>query len=415
MLTPHFTTLPPLSLYIHIPWCIRKCPYCDFNSHEAGGGTKIQEREYINALMSDLESELPNFWGRTIHTVFFGGGTPSLFSADAIGEILAGVRARTRLSPQAEITLEANPGTFEMEKFAGYKSVGINRLSIGIQSFNDAHLKALGRVHDSAEAQRAIEIGLATIGNVNLDVMFALPRSRTSALPGSRTGALPASDTNGAAQTMAECEADVRAALSFHTPHLSFYQLTLEPNTVFAKKPPPLPDHDDAADMQTRVEAMLADAGYVHYETSGYAKPKQQCQHNLNYWNFGDYVGIGAGAHGKLSMPGSPSSPASIVRTERVKQPREYMQRAMNGEAVHERRVVARSDVGFEFMLNALRLADGFLVRDFEERTGYSIALVSRALDACEAKKLITRDHVRIKPTPHGQRFLNQAVSEFLT
>ncbi len=394
MLSPQFTSLPPLSLYIHIPWCIRKCPYCDFNSHEGA----VQEREYINALMSDLESELPNFWGRTIHTVFFGGGTPSLFSADAIGEIIAGVRARTRLSPQAEITLEANPGTFEAQKFADYKSVGINRLSIGIQSFNDAHLKALGRVHDSAEARRAIEIGLATIGNVNLDVMFALPASHTGTEP----------------QTMAECERDVETALSFNTPHLSFYQLTMEPNTVFAKKPPPLPDHDMAADMQLRVEAFLEAAGYVHYETSAYAKPQRECQHNMNYWKFGDYVGIGAGAHGKLSMPGSPTEPPRIVRTERVKQPREYMQRAIRGDAVHERRIVARNEVGFEFMLNALRLNEGFAIREFEERTGFSIALVNRALNECEAKRLIERDHLRVKPTPLGRQFLNQALEVFL-
>ncbi len=348
--------------------------------------------------MSDLESELPNFWGRTIHTVFFGGGTPSLFSADAIGEIIAGVRARTRLSPTAEITLEANPGTFEAQKFSDYKSVGINRLSIGIQSFNDAHLKALGRVHDSDEARRAIEIGLSTIGNVNLDVMFALP----------------ASHTGGAPQSMAECERDVETALSFNTPHLSFYQLTMEPNTVFAKKPPPLPDHDLAADMQLRVESMIEAAGYVHYETSGYAKPGHECQHNLNYWKFGDYVGIGAGAHGKLSMPGSPTEPPHIARTERVKQPREYMQRAATGNAVFQRRIVSRNDVGFEFMLNALRLTEGFAIREFEERTGFTISLVSRALDACESKGLVLRDHERVVPTELGRRFLNQAVEQFL-
>lgn len=352
--------------------------------------------------MSDLESELPNFWGRTIHTVFFGGGTPSLFSADGIAEIIAGVRARTRLSPGAEITLEANPGTFEAQKFADYKSVGINRLSIGIQSFNDAHLKALGRVHDSNEAKRAIEIGLATIGNVNLDLMFALPASRT----------------NGDPQSMAECERDVETALSFATPHLSFYQLTMEPNTVFAKKPPPLPDHDLAADMQARVEAMLESAGYVHYETSAYAKPGRECQHNLNYWKFGDYVGIGAGAHGKLSMPGGLGSaanePPRIVRTERVKQPREYMQRAMSGNPVHERRIVTRSDVGFEFMLNALRLSEGFAIREFEERTGFSISLVSRALDECETLGLLERDHVRVVPTARGRQFLNTALERFL-
>jgi putative oxygen-independent coproporphyrinogen III oxidase len=398
VLSPQFASLPPLSLYVHIPWCIRKCPYCDFNSHEGA----IQEREYINALMSDLESELPNFWGRTIHTVFFGGGTPSLFSADAIGEILAGVRARTRLSPQAEITLEANPGTFEAQKFADYQSVGINRLSIGVQSFNDAHLKALGRVHDSVEAKRAIEIGLSTIGNVNLDLMFALPASHTGVAP----------------QSMAECERDVEMALSFNTPHLSFYQLTMEPNTVFAKKPPPLPDHDLAADMQTRVDEMLQAAGYKHYETSAYAKPGRECQHNLNYWKFGDYVGIGAGAHGKLSMPGGLGNHATesprIVRTERVKQPREYTQRAASGNAVHERRIVTRDDVGFEFMLNALRLTDGFAIREFEERTGFAITLVSKALDECERNGFIVRDHQRVTPTEHGRRFLNQALTTFL-
>ena len=402
MLGPHFTVLPPLSLYIHIPWCIRKCPYCDFNSHEQGG--TLPEKEYITALMSDLEVQLPEFWGRTIQTIFIGGGTPSLFSAESIGDILAGVRARTRLTPQAEITLEANPGTFEMQKFADYKAVGITRLSIGIQSFNDAHLHALGRVHDSAEAKRAIEIGLATVGNVNLDLMFALPASRTGGVP----------------QTFAQCEQDVREALAFHTPHLSLYQLTLEPNTVFAKKPPPLPDHDDAADMQIRVEEMLSAAGYEHYETSAYAKPGMRCQHNLNYWGFGDYVAIGAGAHGKLSMPGGPPGShesAKIVRTERVKQPRDYMQKALRADpasCVFERREVKRSEVGFEFMLNALRLNEGFSVAWFAERTGYPISLVNAALDAGEKEGLITRDHTKITPTARGQRFLNRLLEHFL-
>ncbi len=402
MLGPHFTVLPPLSLYIHIPWCIRKCPYCDFNSHEQGGA--LPEKEYINALMSDLEVQLPEFWGRTIHTIFIGGGTPSLFSAEGIGDVLAGVRARTRLSPQAEITLEANPGTFEMQKFADYKAVGITRLSIGIQSFNDAHLHALGRVHDSAEAKRAIEIGLATVGNVNLDLMFALPAARTG----------------GAAQSMAQCEADVREALAFQTPHLSLYQLTLEPNTVFAKKPPPLPDHDQAADMQIRVEALLGAAGYEHYETSAYAKPGMRCQHNLNYWGFGDYVAIGAGAHGKLSMPGGPpgsNESAKIVRTERVKQPRDYLQKALSADpssCMFERREVKRSEVGFEFMLNALRLNEGFPVAWFTERTGYSITLVNAALDAGEQDGLITRDFVNIVPTERGRHFLNQLLERFI-
>ncbi|HPT55302.1 MAG TPA: radical SAM family heme chaperone HemW, partial [Casimicrobium sp.] len=396
---PHFTVLPPLSLYIHIPWCIRKCPYCDFNSHEQSGG--LPEQEYINALMSDLEVQLPEFWGRTIHTVFIGGGTPSLFSAKAIADILAGVRARTRLSPQAEITLEANPGTFEMQKFAEFKAAGVTRLSIGIQSFNDAHLTALGRVHDSAEARRAVEIGLATVGNVNLDLMFALP----------------ASGAGGVAQTMAECEQDVREALAFRTPHLSFYQLTLEPNTVFAKKPPALPDHDQAADMQERVEAMLQEAGYVHYETSAYAQPGRQCQHNLNYWGFGDYVAIGAGAHGKISTPGGHGANAAITRTERVKQPRDYMQKALSSDpasCVFERRTVKRDEVGFEFMLNALRLNDGFPVAWFAERTGYPISLVSRALDIAEQEKLLQRTHETIKPTALGQRFLNRMLESFL-
>lgn len=405
MLGPHFTSLPPLSLYIHIPWCVRKCPYCDFNSHERpDGSTGVPEREYIDALMSDLEVQLPEFWGRTIHTVFIGGGTPSLFSAQAIADLLAGVRARTRLSPEAEITLEANPGTFEMEKFAGFREAGITRLSIGIQSFNDAHLQVLGRIHNSAEARRAIEIGLATIGNVNLDLMFALPASRIG----------------GEAQTMVECETDVRAALAFGTPHLSFYQLTLEPNTVFAKKPPPLPDHDLAADMQLRVEQLLGEAGYEHYETSAYARPGRRCQHNLNYWGFGDYVAIGAGAHGKISTPGGPpgsGQQAKIVRTERVKQPRDYMQKALSADpasCVFERREVTRSEVGFEFMLNALRLTEGFPVAWFTERTGYPISLVSRALDEAEREGLLVRTHESIRPTTLGQRFLNRMLEKFL-
>ncbi len=402
MLGPHFTVLPPLSLYIHIPWCVRKCPYCDFNSHEQSGA--LPEKEYINALMSDLEVQLPEFWGRTIHTIFIGGGTPSLFSAEGIGDILAGVRARTRLSPQAEITLEANPGTFEMQKFADYKAVGITRLSIGIQSFNDAHLHALGRVHDSAEAKRAIEIGLATVGNVNIDLMFALPAARTG----------------GVAQTMAQCEQDVREALAFQAPHLSFYQLTLEPNTVFAKKPPPMPDHDQAADMQIRVEELLGAAGYEHYETSAYAKTGMRCQHNLNYWGFGDYVAIGAGAHGKISSPGGPpgsNERAKIVRTERVKQPRDYMQKALSVDptsCVFERREVKRSEVGFEFMLNALRLNEGFPVAWFAERTGYEVTLVNAALDAGEKDGLITRDFTKIVPTERGRHFLNRLLERFI-
>ena len=274
------TALPPLSLYIHIPWCVRKCPYCDFNSHEAKGNGQVPERRYIDALISDLDHMLPNIWGRRVYTVFFGGGTPSLFSAAAIDEILAAVRARVSLDSEAEITLETNPGTFEAEKFRGFREAGVNRLSIGVQSFNDAHLQALGRIHNSGEARRAIEIAQANFDNINLDLMFALPE-----------------------QTLAACAQDIETALSFATNHLSIYHLTLEPNTLFHRFPPPLPDDDQAADMQVMIEARLGNAGYSHYETSAYAKPGLESRHNLNYWRFGDYIGIGAGAYGKISFP----------------------------------------------------------------------------------------------------------------
>ena len=395
MLGPHFTALPPLSLYIHIPWCVRKCPYCDFNSHERPDGTiGVPEREYIDALMLDLEVQLPEFWGRTIHTVFIGGGTPSLFSAHGIADILAGVRARTRLTPEAEITLEANPGTFEMEKFAGFRDAGVTRLSIGIQSFNDAHLQALGRIHDGAEARRAIEIGLATIGNVNLDLMFALPASRTG----------------GEAQTMAECEADVRAALTFGTPHLSFYQLTLEPNTVFAKKPPPLPDHDLAADMQLRVEQLLGAAGYEHYETSAYARPGRRCQHNLNYWGFGDYLGIGAGAHGKLSLPAE----GRVLRRWKQKLPNAYLANAGSAAAIDGEDTLSPQRLPFDFMLNALRLNDGVSLASFEARTGLSRTVLDDRLAVARERGWLVDDPDWLRPTPLGLRFANDVIGLFL-
>ena len=401
---PAFTTLPPLSLYVHIPWCVRKCPYCDFNSHAAPGGDTLPERDYVAALMADLECQLPRFWGRTVHTVFIGGGTPSLFSAQAIAELIAGVRARTRLAPGAEITLEANPGTFEQQKFAGFADAGVTRLSIGVQSFSDARLRALGRIHDGNQARRAIEIGLNTIGNVNLDLMFALP----------------AVSANQAAQSMQECAADLEAALSFAPPHLSLYQLTIEPNTVFAKTPPRLPEHDLAADMQAFIEERLVAAGYEHYETSAYAKPGRRCQHNLNYWGFGDYVGIGAGAHGKLTLPGAAGVGGAgprIVRSERVKTPREYLRFALSEtpeRCVHEEHDVAASEVGFEFMLNALRLTDGFPVAWFAERTGYPMTIVDAALADAEAERLIERDGAVIRPTPLGRRFLNRILTRLL-
>ncbi len=380
---PRFTALPPLTLYIHIPWCIRKCPYCDFNSHEQRAA--LPEARYIDALLADLESALPLIWGRKFAAIFFGGGTPSLFSPQSIDTIVAGVRARMPVPPGIEITLEANPGTFEAQKFAEFKDAGINRLSIGIQSFNPAHLRALGRVHDDAEARRAVEIGLATIGNVNLDLMYALPQ-----------------------QTIAAAQADVATALSYAPPHLSCYHLTLEPNTLFPKYPPPLPADDAAADIHDAVEQAVISAGYVHYETSAYAKPGYECRHNRNYWEFGDYLGIGAGAHSKLSFPDR------ILRQIRVKQPQQYLERIDAGTPILEEHDVTRNDVGFEFMLNALRLNQGVPVALFQERTGFSLTVIEPALRAAESKGLLERDHQRIAPTELGRRFLNDLQQMFL-
>jgi putative oxygen-independent coproporphyrinogen III oxidase len=381
---PHFTALPPLSLYIHIPWCIKKCPYCDFNSH-AVKGENFTEARYVEALMRDLESQLPQFWGRPIHTIFFGGGTPSLFSARAIDDILCGVRARTKLLADAEITLEANPGTFEIEKFTEYCAAGINRLSIGIQSFNDAHLTALGRVHNAGEAERAVEIGLKTFPRVNLDLMYALPN-----------------------QTEAEAKADITRAIVSGTTHISAYQLTLEPNTLFHSHPPPLPNDDTCGAIEETVHGALADAGFARYEISAFARNGETCAHNLNYWKFGDYVGIGAGAHGKLSFPNR------VERTVKAKQPEQYMSAMEAGDAVIERRELARSEFGFEFMLNALRLTAGVPVTLFAERTGFPISLIASQLDAAEKKGLLTRDHLHFAPTELGLRYLNDLQELFL-
>ena len=377
------TALPPLSLYIHIPWCVRKCPYCDFNSHESKG--QAPERQYIDALISDLDHTLPNVWGRRVYTVFFGGGTPSLFSADAIDEILAAVRARLPLESDAEITLEANPGTFEAEKFRGFRAAGVNRLSIGIQSFNESHLQALGRIHNSGEARRAIAIAQDNFDNINLDLMFALPN-----------------------QTLEECAQDVDTALSFGTNHLSIYHLTLEPNTLFHKFPPPLPNDDLAADMQAMIETKLGGAGYAHYETSAYAKPGLESRHNLNYWRFGDYIGIGAGAHGKISFPDR------ITREARYKQPQAFMDKAALGDAAQETKTISRAELPFEFMLNALRLTEGFSLAMFVERTGLPVTAIASKLDRAEAKGLISRDHVKVRPTDKGRLFLNDLLEMFL-
>jgi putative oxygen-independent coproporphyrinogen III oxidase len=379
----NLSALPPLSLYIHWPWCVRKCPYCDFNSHEAQG--EVPEQAYLDALRADLEAALPLVWGRKVHTVFIGGGTPSLMSAAALDRLLADVRMLLPLDLDAEITMEANPGTFETEKFRAYRDSGVNRLSIGIQSFNGAHLAALGRIHDGNEARRAVEIAQTHFDNFNLDLMYALPR-----------------------QTLAEAEQDLATALSFAPPHLSLYHLTMEPNTVFAKFPPPLPDDDASADIQDMILARMAGAGYDHYEVSAYARPGRRARHNLNYWTFGDYLGIGAGAHTKLSFP------HRVLRQARYKQPASFIEAALRGNAVHEEHELARGDMGFEFMLNALRLTGGFDPNLFAERTGLPIVAIDQALNAAEAKGLLTRDYKLIRPTELGQRFLNDLQEMFL-
>lgn len=375
--------LPPLSLYLHFPWCVRKCPYCDFNSHEAG--SELPEQAYLDAVRADLEQSLPLVWGRRIVSIFIGGGTPSLMSASGLDRLMSDVRSLLPLEAGAEVTLEANPGTFEAEKFKSFAASGVNRLSIGIQSFSTRHLQALGRIHDGNEARRAIGIAQASFDNVNLDLMFALP-----------------------GQTLDEAKSDLDAALSFAPPHLSLYHLTLEPNTVFAKYPPDLPDDDASAAMQLMIAERMLAAGYQHYEVSAFAKPGRRARHNLNYWEFGDYLGIGAGAHSKLSFP------HRVVRQSRYKQPGNYIQQAMAGNAIHEEHEIAREEMGFEFMLNALRLQDGFPSRLFMERTGLPLQIIEPALQQAEARGLLAVDHASIRPTELGQRFLNDLQQIFL-
>ena len=382
---PSFAALPPLSLYVHFPWCVRKCPYCDFNSHAQRADEAIPEARYIDALIRDLELSLPLVWGRRVHTIFIGGGTPSLMSAAGFDRLMSDIRARLPLEADAEVTLEANPGTFEAERFAAYRASGANRLSIGIQSFNPQHLRALGRIHDGDQARRAVAIARMAFDNINLDLMYALP-----------------------GQTPDELAADLEAAIAFAPQHLSIYHLTLEPNTVFAKYPPPLPDDDLAADMQAMVETRLASAGYAHYETSAYAQPERRSRHNLNYWRFGDYLGIGAGAHGKLSFPGR------VMRTEKPRNPESYMQACESGAAIGESREPAIAELPFEFMLNALRLTEGFETRLFTERTGLQIGAVTRELELAEQRGLIDRSHTHIAPTARGKLFLNDLLEIFL-
>lgn len=379
----NFKALPPLSLYIHIPWCVRKCPYCDFNSHEARG--EIPEDIYIDALIRDLEMSLPLIWGRKVYSVFIGGGTPSLFSARAMDRILSAVRMLLPLDVNAEITLEANPGTVEADKFKGFRAAGVNRLSLGIQSFNETHLKALGRIHNADEAKRAVEISQQHFDNINLDLMYALPQ-----------------------QTLEQAEQDVRTALAFAPQHLSCYHLTLEPNTLFHRYPPSLPDDDASSEMQLHIEALLANSGYQHYETSAFAQPKKQSRHNLNYWQFGDYLGIGAGAHSKIS------SHDSVVRQARYKQPQAYIDQVMQGAPVQTEGKLTRDDLCFEFMMNALRLNQGISTELFEERTSLPLLLVRSELELAEQRGLLMRDVQHLAPTELGRRFLNDLLEIFL-
>ncbi|WP_283147941.1 radical SAM family heme chaperone HemW [Silvimonas soli] len=377
------TALPPLSLYIHFPWCVKKCPYCDFNSHAVREG--VPEKQYVDLLLRDLESCLPLMWGRQVNTLFMGGGTPSLFSAEAMEELLAGIRARVRLQPDAEITMEANPGTFEADKFAGYRAAGINRLSIGIQSFNADHLKALGRIHNDEEAHKAIEIARKHFDNFNLDIMYALPK-----------------------QTLEQAMSDIDSAIAAKPTHLSAYHLTLEPNTLFHRYPPALPDDDAAADMQDAIEQHLAKAGFEHYETSAFALPGRRAKHNLNYWTFGDYLGIGAGAHAKISFPDK------IIRQMRYKQPSEYLAQMAAGNAVQTEEKVTLEQLPFEFMLNALRLIDGFDIDLFTQRTGLPLTKVIHEVERAVTDGLITRDLHHIQPSERGRRFLNTLLERFL-
>lgn len=382
--TLSLAALPPLSLYVHLPWCLKKCPYCDFNSHEARG--EVAQARYLDALRADLEAALPFIWGRRVHTVFIGGGTPSLFSPESIAELIGDIRARLLLEPACEITLEANPGTFERDRFRGYRAAGVTRLSVGVQSFDNAKLAALGRVHDAAQALAAVEEARAAFETFNIDLMYALP-----------------------GQTLAEFETDLSQALALEPPHLSIYHLTLEPNTLFAKFPPKaLPDDDTAFDMLDLITARTAAAGMERYEVSAFARPGHRCEHNLNYWQFGDYLGIGAGAHSKLSFP------HRVVRQTRFRDPARYMDQALAGQAITQDEEVPRDQLPFEFMLNATRLKDGFELMRFSERTGLSLAALQKGLDQAERQGLVARDFARVWPTERGFDFLSDLQGLFL-
>jgi len=387
LLRPQFTALPPLALYIHFPWCERKCPYCDFNSHQIKDGKSgFDEVRYLKVLIADLETELPRIWGRQVHSIFIGGGTPSLLSGSGMQELLSAVRARINLEPDAEITMEANPGSVEAEKLSAFAKAGINRVSLGIQSFQDEQLKALGRIHNGKEARAAIAIALEHFKSVNIDLMYGLPK-----------------------QTLEEARDDIETALSFNTPHLSLYNLTLEPNTYFASFPPQLPSEETIDAIFEQNLALLSKAGYQRYEVSAYAKKGQECKHNLNYWRFGDYIGIGAGAHGKISFPDK------VTRQLREKHPEQYMQ-AMEtqGHALVEARDIAAQDLPFEFMLNVLRLSEGVQTITFSERTGLPLSMISKELSEASNKGLLDSNPTVLKASEQGFRYLNNLQEIFL-
>lgn len=383
--TLQLKALPPLSLYVHLPWCLKKCPYCDFNSHEAQGAPP--EARYIDALMADLEQALPLVWGRRVHSVFIGGGTPSLFAPESIDRLIGGIRARLPLEPGLEITLEANPGTFERERFKAYRGAGVTRLSIGVQSFDDAMLSRIGRVHDAAQARAAVQEASESFDTFNIDLMYALPQ-----------------------QSLQQLAQELDTALAFAPPHLSIYHLTVEPNTAFANRPPVLPDDDLASDMLDLIAERTAAVGLQRYEVSAFARSGHRCQHNLNYWEFGDYLGIGAGAHGKLSFP------HRVLRQVRWREPQLYMQHALAGRAVSNEHEVKRRDLPFEFMLNTLRLRDGFDLVRFTERTGLPLSAVHAALALAQQRGLLEHDEAadRLRPTARGFDFLSDLQALFL-
>ncbi|MCF8148492.1 MAG: radical SAM family heme chaperone HemW [Sulfuritalea sp.] len=382
--TLQLTALPPLALYVHLPWCLKKCPYCDFNSHEQPEGPLPQAR-YVDAVIADLEAALPLIWGRGVHTIFIGGGTPSLFSPEEIDRLLGAIRARVRLEADCEITMEANPGTFEKDRFRAFASAGVTRLSMGVQSFNDAHLQALGRVHNRAQAIAAVEEAARSFSTFNLDIMYALP-----------------------GQTLAQVDEDIATALQFSPPHISIYHLTIEPNTYFAKFPPVIPEDDMAYAMLDRITETTQSAGLNRYEVSAYAKDGHRCKHNLNYWQFGDYLGIGAGAHSKLSFA------HRVVRQVRIRDPRAYQDKALAGNALAQSEEVGRADLPFEYMLNALRLRHGFSLQEFTERTGLPLSAIEAPLKVAEGKGLIERDFARVRPTVRGFDFLSDLQALFL-